>query len=124
MCDAIEITISNLVDDTDPDNLVEISDHAITHYNGVYTKQLSKINGLNWWVARDDVGATAQATNTTLYYSTSHNRWILEAPDVYWEANQTSHSFTHDNPHRDLNNLNEANDQRRFQGLDESVVLA
>ena len=28
-------------------------------------------------------------TNATIYFSTSHNRWVIEAPDVYWEANQT-----------------------------------
>ena len=41
----------------------------------------------------DDVGGKNAGTNSTLYFSTSHNRWVLEAPDVYWEANLTAHRY-------------------------------
>ena len=36
----------------------------------------------SWFVARNDVGATETTTNATIYFSTSRNRWILEAPDI------------------------------------------
>ena len=29
-----------------------------------------------------------------MYFSTSHNRWVIEAPDVYWEANTTHYDVT------------------------------
>ena len=41
------------------------------------------INGYDWWVARNDVGSTEATVNATIYFSTSHNRWVIEAPDVY-----------------------------------------
>ena len=66
---------------------------AVSTYDGVYNKQSSTINGYDWWVARNDVGATEATSNATIYFSTSHNRWIIEAPDVYWEANTTHHSI-------------------------------
>ena len=65
---------------------------AVKTYDGVYNKQSSTINGYDWWIARNDVGATDASANATIYFSTSHNRWVIEAPDVYWEANITAHS--------------------------------
>ena len=75
--------------------------------------QTTTINGYDWWVARNDVGAIEASSNATVYFSTSHNRWILEAPDVYFEANTTQHSIGQGT---DMH-LNDGNDRRRFQGL-------
>ena len=95
-------------------------------YNGVYNKQPTTINGYDWWVARNDVGEndpygttvgtpTNQATtNATIYFSTSHNRWVIEAPDVYWEANITSHSMGQGTD----DHLNDGNDRRRPHGIE------
>jgi hypothetical protein len=69
---------------------------------------------LSAWVARNDVGATDATANATIYFSTSHNRWVIEAPDVYWEANVTHHSRGQDNDA----DLNRNDDRRRFQSLD------
>ena len=82
---------------------------SITTYNGVYNKQSTTINGYDWWVARNDIGGTERSTNATLYFSTSHNRWVLEAPDVYWEANTTQHSIGQGAD----GHLNDGNDRRR-----------
>ncbi len=68
---------------------------AVTQYSGVYNKQASTINGYDWWVSRNDVGGTDSTANATIYFSTSHNRWVLEVPDVYYEANITHHSIGH-----------------------------
>ena len=54
----------------------------MTIYNGIYDKQATTINGYDWRVARNDVGVTNQGTNATIYFSTSHDRWVIEAPDV------------------------------------------
>ena len=65
-------------------------------------------------MSRNDVGATDATANATIYFSTSHNRWVIEGPDVYWEANVTHHSIGQvDDAH-----LNKENDRRRFQALD------
>ena len=82
-------------------------------YDGIYNKQASTINGYDWWVARNDVGATEATANATIYFSTSHNRWVIEAPDVYWEANMTQHSIGKATDEH----LNDGSDRRRFQGL-------
>ena len=105
MCTAVTVTVSGT--------------HAVKTYDGVYNKQSTTINGYDWWVARNDVGATDATANATIYLSTSHNRWVIEAPDVYWEANVTHHSIgqvtdTH---------LNKEDDRRHFQGLNASVIL-
>ena len=60
---------------------VKISSSGVTEYNGVYNRQASTINGHDWWVARNDVGATQAGTNATIYFSQSNDRWVLEAPD-------------------------------------------
>ena len=75
--------------------MVLVSSSGVETYNGIYNRQSSTINGNDWWVARNDVGDTEMSTNATIYFSTSHNRWVIEAPDVYWEANMTMHSFAH-----------------------------
>ena len=72
---------------------VDITDGGLGTYNGMYNKQSTTINGYDWWVARDDVGGINANTGSTIYFSTSHNRWVIEAPDVYWEANITQHSI-------------------------------
>ena len=82
-------------------------------YDGIYNRQSSTINGYDWWVARNDVGSTEASANATVYFSTSHNRWVIEAPDVYWEANITQHSIGQDED----SNRNDSNDRRRFPGL-------
>ena len=79
MCTAVTVTVSGT--------------HAVKTYDGVYNKQSTTINGYDWWVARNDVGATDATANATIYFSASHNRWVIEAPDVYWEANITHHSI-------------------------------
>ena len=86
---------------------------AVTTYNGIYNRQSSTINGYDWWVARNDVGATEGTVNATIYFSTSHNRWVIEAPDIYWEANMTQHSVGQATDEH----LNDGSDRRRFQGL-------
>jgi hypothetical protein len=59
---------------------------------------------------------TNEATsNATLYFSSSHNRWVLEAPDIYFEANTTHHSIGQGTD--DHNNA--ANDRRRPHGISE-----
>ena len=82
ICQSIKVTVSG----TD----------AVATYNGIYNKQFTTINGYDWWVARNDVGATEATANATIYFSTSHDRWVIEAPDVYWEANMTQHSIGQD----------------------------
>ena len=82
-------------------------------YNGVYIKQTSTINGYDWFIARNDVGTTDASSNTTLYFSTSHNRWVIEAPDIYWEANITAHSLGQANDA----SLNMNDDRRRIPHL-------
>ena len=97
----------------DDDGLGGPKTAGIQTYNGIYNKQQSTINGYDWWVARNDVGDTNDGTNATVYFSTSHNRWVIEAPDVYWEANITQHSFAHG----DLaatQQINDGDDRRRF----------
>ena len=54
MCGSIEV-------------MVDQADGGTQKYNGVYNKQASTINGYNWWVARNDVGATEASTNATIY---------------------------------------------------------
>lgn len=98
---------------------VKVADTGTVAYNGIYNKQDTNINGQNWWVARDDVGATNAATNATVYFSSSHNRWVIEAADVYWEANQTQHSWGH----VDDDNMNNADDRRRFPTSDSANAL-
>ena len=87
----------------------------MTRYNGIYNRQSSTINGYDWWVARNDVGDTNMGTNATIYFSTSHNRWVIEAPDVYWEANMTHRQSTP--VAGDPTDGNDADDRRRFHGL-------
>ena len=76
MCSTIEVIVDPNVEG------------AVAHYNGVYNRQASTINGYDWWVARNDVFMTDAGTNATLYFSSAHERWVLEAPDVYWEASE------------------------------------
>ena len=99
ICEAITVTVSG----------------GVTTYNGIYNKQSTTINGYDWWVASNDVGGTESTTNATLYFSTSNDRWILEAPDVYFEANQTQHSIGQGSD----DSLNDGDDRRRFQGIDQ-----
>ena len=66
MCTAIEITISG---------------GGVQTYNGIYNRQSTTINGYDWWMARNDVGEIDANTGATMYFSTSHNRWIIEATD-------------------------------------------
>ena len=47
----------------------------------MYNKQDRTINGYDWWVS--------DSSNATIYFSSSHDRWIIEAPDVYFEASGT-----------------------------------
>ena len=65
---------------------VTVSAPGVTDYNGIYNKQDNQINGYNWWVARNDVSGIDADTGASLYFSTSHNRWVIEAPGVYFEA--------------------------------------
>ncbi len=94
---------------------------AVKTYDGVYNKQPSTINGYDWFVARNDVGDTNFGTNATIYFSTSHDRWVIEAPDVYWEANQTH--YLHEgtaapgSDDEEVADFNNADDRRRFHGL-------
>ena len=93
--------------------LAQVGAGGAQMYNGLYNKATGTINGMDWYVARDDVGGTAADTQTTLYYSTSHERWVIEAPDVYWEANQTQHSFGVEG----TDYLNAGNDKRMPAGI-------
>ena len=101
---------------------LRVEDDGVTTYNGVYNMQDTNINNRNWWVARNDVGATHADTNATIYFSTSHNRWVIEAPDVYWEANQTQHSIGHGAIDGD-DQMNNADDRRRFPTSDTADAL-
>ena len=69
MCSAMSVTVSG-------------SD-AVTDHNGIYLKQATTINGHDWWVAPE-----TEAGSPAMYFSTSYGRWVLEAPDVYWEASE------------------------------------
>ena len=111
ICDSVEVWIG----DSNRDGVADSPASAVTLYNGVYNKQASTINGYDWWVARNDVGGTESTTNATLYFSTSNDRWIIEAPDVYFEANTTHHAIGHDCDEH----YNDGNDRRRFQGMSE-----
>ena len=90
-------------------------DPGVSTYNGVYNKQSSTINGYDWWVSRNDVGATDASGNATIYFSTSHNRWVIEASDIYWEANTTQHSIGQ----VDDGHLNKEDDRRQPHGIND-----
>jgi len=58
-----------------------------TDQNGVVTETVD--GKYDWWVARSDVGTEdSEDKPATIYFSSSHNRWVIEAPDVYWEQQQ------------------------------------
>ena len=61
---------------------------AITTYNGVYTKQKSFVNDKDWWKhLYSQPGHLNEAEGgTSIYWSDSAERWIIEALDVTWEA--------------------------------------
>ena len=104
MCTTIEVAVTG----------------GVTTYDGMYIKQSTTINGYDWWVARNDVGGIDANTGSTIYFSTSHNRWIIEAPDVYWEANITQHSIGQGTD----DHMNDGNDRRRSPGIEEYFGIA
>ena len=76
---------------------------AVQIYNGVYDKQATLVNGRDLWQLRRDFPAKYAETGTTLYWSDSTERWVVEAPTVTWEAPNQA--------------FNAAGDVRQFPGL-------
>ena len=72
---------------------------AVTKYNGTYRRQGNLISGQSWWKH----GTKDGDTGTIIYWSESHDRWVVEAPDVIWESSEAT--------------PNSGNDERRFSGL-------
>ena len=61
---------------------------AVTKYNGIYKKQASLVNGKDWWKhLYNQPGHLDEAEGgTSIYWSDTAERWVIEAPDVIWEA--------------------------------------
>jgi hypothetical protein len=56
-------------------------------YDGIYYLQTGTINGLRWWMSRDDVGGIGKGLQIKLYYykGMRGDRWRLEGPDYsFW----------------------------------------
>ena len=77
----------------------------MTKYNGIYMKQKSLVNNMDWWKQRytDTTHLSHENVGASIYWSAIGERWVIEAPDVTWEAPGT--------PYNDLD------DDRHFPGL-------
>ena len=78
---------------------------AVKKYNGIYMKQGSLVNGMDWWKQRytDAAHLTDEDAGASIYWSDTAERWLIEASDVIWEAPTTT--------------FNDLDDDRHFPGL-------
>ena len=78
LCTSFVIEISNIGGSTDG--------MALTTYNGIYVKQASLVNEMDWWKHSTKSGDLG----SSVYWSDSRKRWVIEASNVSWEAPTTT----------------------------------
>ena len=78
LCTALKVT---MVDPPESENAI-----AMSFYNGIYTKQSSLVNGRDWWRSRSDQPHPYDDTNTTIYWNSNDEKWVIESPEVWLVA--------------------------------------
>ena len=80
LCTSLALTISNAA------NTVTDRGTAVTMYNGIYSKQLSAVNGKPWYRLRKGQPSPSDDHGSSLYWSETDKRWMIEATDIKWTA--------------------------------------
>ena len=78
LCTALKVT---MVDPPESENAI-----AMSFYNGIYTKQSSLVNGRDWWRSRSDQPHPYDDTNSTIYWNSNDEKWVIESPEVWLVA--------------------------------------